>query len=64
MENTLAVPAARARRTISPILILDLGDGRFDEAPRDVPFPRRRPLGTSIDLLMWRMPEQHPRAVS
>ncbi len=65
MENTLAAPAARTRRTFSPILILDIGDGRFDEAPRAVPFQGRRLLlGASTDSLMWRMPEERARAVS
>jgi hypothetical protein len=34
MANTLAAPAARTRRSFSPILILDIGDRRFEEAQR------------------------------
>ncbi len=48
-ENILAGLSARSRRSFSPILILDIGDGRFKTAPRDVPFQRRRPLGASTD---------------
>jgi hypothetical protein len=48
-DTTLAAPAARTRRSFSPIVILDIGDRRLEEAPRDVPFQRRRLLRAATD---------------